>query len=336
MDHKEEEKVPARESVTSPPCPHRPVLLFAGQGSQDSGMGRDIAENNTEAMALWKKAEAASGLSLREIYWEGDEAAMSDTRALQPALTVVACNLWSSLAQKTDLKPLACAGHSLGEFAALAAAGVLSPEDAVELTAVRGKLMAEADPDEKGAMAAIVKLPEAEVLQIVEECKTETGAMLVAANFNTPEQIVVSGAKEAIDLACQKAKGRKGRSVRLRVNGAFHSPMMEWANEKLAAIIEKMKWRDPAFPVYCNADASPALTGAEARTNILRQMVSPVHWVDIIRNLYVAGARWWLEISPRAVLGKMVGPSMAGLAGQCENMRIELLSSLNNIINITT
>lgn len=333
MNHPDDGNLPASEQAMKPACPQRPVLLFAGQGAQEAGMGRDIAESNPAAMELWKKAETASNLPLREIYWEGDETAMSDTRALQPALTVVACNLWNSLAQKSSLQPLAAAGHSLGEFAALAAAGVISPEAAVEITALRGKLMAEADPEQKGAMAAIVKLPAEKILEIVQECRDETAEMLVAANFNTPEQTVVSGTKAAIDLACKKARAFKGRSVPLRVSGAFHSPMMQQANEKLAAIITKIKWRDPAFPVYCNVDAAAALTGGQAREKILSQMVSAVRWVQTIRNLYRAGARWWLEISPRAVLGKMAGSIVAD---QSEDMRIDLLNSLNGLEKITS
>lgn len=331
MNHPQEEKLPANELAMKPACPQRPVLLFAGQGSQKAGMGRDNAESDPAAMALWKRAEAASSLPLREIYWEGDETAMSDTRALQPALTVAACNLWNGLARKTSIRPLACAGHSLGEFGALAAAGVISPEDAVDITALRGKLMAEADPEQKGAMAAIVKLPAKAVLEIVEECRAETGAMLVAANFNTPLQTVISGAKAAIELACNKAKALKGRSVPLRVSGAFHSQMMAQANEELAAIITKIKWNDPAFPVYCNVDASPVQIGREAREKILSQMVSPVRWLQTLQNLYAAGARWWLEISPQPVLGKMVATTFAD---QSEDMRIELCNSQNDIDNM--
>lgn len=331
MSYQEEENLSAAGLTMKSGCPQRPVLLFSGQGSQEKGMGRDLAENSPEAMELWKKAEAASKLPLREIFWEGDEVAMSDTRALQPALAVVACNLWKSLAQKINIQPLACAGHSLGEFGALVAAGVISPQEAVEITAARGKLMAEADPDEKGAMAAIVKLQSEDILKIVEQCRAETGAMLVAANFNTPEQTVVSGAKAAVELACKKAKTLKGRSVPLRVSGAFHSPMMQEANEKLAAILTRIKWRDPLFPVYCNVDATPVLTGGQAREKIIGQMISPVCWRATIRNLYAAGGRWWLEISPRAVLGKMVLPN---LAEQPEPMRIDLFSSLNDMDKI--
>lgn len=310
----------------------RPALLFSGQGAQENGMGKDVAEAEPEAMQLWKDAEAISGLPLREIYWEGDEAAMSDTRALQPALTVTNYNLWRAHSRKANLKPVACAGHSLGEFCALAAAGVLSPASALELTSLRGRLMSEADPEGKGVMAAIVKLEENEVSEIVKEAGEETGELIIAANYNTPQQVVVSGTKRAVETAAKKAKSRKGRSVLLKVSGAFHSPLMEEANRLLAPLIEKLEWRDPAFPVYCNIDGSPVYKGADAKKKILQQMTSPVQWVSLVRNLYLTGVRWWMEISPRAVLGKMIGPSLAGIAGQCDTLRIELLNSFKNII----
>lgn len=314
------------------PCHERPVLLFSGQGSQEQDMGRELAEADSRAMALWEQAEQISGLPLRSIYWEGDAAAMSGTRALQPALTAVNINLWRAMEREHPCRPLGCAGHSLGEFAALAASGVLSDEDALRITALRGQLMADADPDGLGGMAAIVKLSAQDVEAIVAEAARETGALLVAANYNTPEQTVVSGAREAVALAVKKAKARKGRGVELKVSGAFHSPLMAKANEKLAPLLEKLRWRDPAFPVYMNATGKAATSGEDAKRNMLRQMVSPVYWVELLRSLYYAGARWYVEISPKAVLGKMVGPSMAGIAAQCETLRVDLVHSLNSIL----
>lgn len=312
----------------------RPALLFSGQGAQEAGMGRDLAEADADAMAFWKDAEKISGLPLREIYWEGDEAAMSDTRALQPALTTANLNLWHAFNRKHGgITPAACAGHSVGEFSALAAAGVISPKSALEITSLRGRLMAEADPSGVGGMAALVKLDDKQVLEIVEETAGETGELIIAANFNTPTQTVVSGTKNAISVACQKARGRKGRGVELKVSGAFHSPMMEEANRELHPLLEKTAWSNPRFPVYANVDAKPVLDAESAKKSVWRQMISPVYWVDLIRNLYLAGVRWWMEISPRAVLGKMVGPSLAGLAGQCDDLRVDLLNSLTSVLN---
>lgn len=311
----------------------KPAVLFSGQGAQKPGMGRALAENRPWAMDYWKQAEKISNLPLREIYWEGDQGAMSDTRALQPALTVVNFNMWREFEASSGIIPAAVAGHSLGEFAALAAARVLDPLAVLQITSLRGRLMAEADPCGAGTMAAIVKLDENTVETIVREAASESGELVVAANYNTPQQIVISGAKNAVNLAISKARALKGRGIELKVSGAFHSPMMEEANRELAPLLEKTEWRDPRFPVYANADAQPAHTGEKAKKSILRQMVSPVFWVNLVRSLYLAGVRWWMEISPRAVLGKMLGPSIAGISGYLNDLRIELLDSFSSIVN---
>ena len=298
------------------------ALLFPGQGSQEAGMGRSLAESHTEAMQLWKQAERISGLPLREIYWDGDDAAMSDTRALQPALTVVNLNLWRVVAEKTS--PMGAAGHSLGEFSALAAAQVLSLETVLEITSLRGRLMAEADPDGKGSMAALLKLDEDTVAAIVREAADESGLPLLVANYNTPAQLVISGAREAVALACKKAKERRGRGMELKVSGAFHSPMMAEANKELALLLRRAVWQKPRFPVYSNVDGLPAHDGESLREKCLLQMVSSVRWVETLRQLYADGARTWLELGPKAVLGKMVSPCLSGMAD--DNMRVELVN----------
>lgn len=300
------------------------VLLFPGQGSQESGMGRDLAETSSDAMNLWKQAERISGLPLREIYWEGDDTAMSDTRALQPALTVVNLNLWSAVAARANV--CGAAGHSLGEFSAMAAAGVLSAESALELTALRGRLMAEADPDGKGGMAALLKLDQPAIEEIVAETVAQCGELLLVANYNTPGQLVISGAKAAVALACQKAKERKGRGLELKVSGAFHSPMMAEANKELAPLLRKAVWSKPKFPVYCNAHGKAVTDGESARESLLVQMTSSVQWIETVRNQYADGARRWLELGPKAVLGKMVAPCLAGTA-KAEDLAIELVNN---------
>ncbi|MBQ7617272.1 MAG: ACP S-malonyltransferase, partial [Desulfovibrio sp.] len=223
------------------------ILLFPGQGSQTAGMGRALAEAKSWAMDFWKLGEKISGLPLREIYWEGDEAAMSNTRALQPALTVVNCNLYEAVRSKVSA--VGAAGHSLGEFCALVAAHVLEAKDALSLTSLRGRLMAEADPKGDGGMLAVVKLDSSVVLEIVEEVKAELSSVLVAANFNTPFQTVLSGDKKALELAQSKVKARKGRAIALKVSGAFHSPLMAEANAEFGKILEKVTWHDASFPV---------------------------------------------------------------------------------------
>ena len=288
------------------------ILLFPGQGSQLPGMGRDVAEAMPDAMALWKRAEHISGLPLREIFWDGDEQAMSDTRALQPALTVVNLSLWNALAGRVH--PCGTAGHSLGEFCSLAAANVLSPDTVLELTTLRGRLMAEADPEGKGAMAAILKLDLSAVEALIDEASASTGELLRIANYNTPGQFVVSGTKTAVAEAGRLAKERKGRAVELKVSGAFHSPMMAEANRELAPLLRKAVWNRPKFPVYCNAHGLALNDGESIREAVLVQMTSSVQWIDTLRHQYTDGARYWLELGPKAVLGKMVGACLSGLA----------------------
>lgn len=310
----------------------RPVLLFSGQGTQTIGMGRDLAETDPDAMELWKEGERLSALPLREIYWDGNEDDINDTRAVQPALTITNINLWRTLSQRHSVNPLAVAGHSLGEFAALAAAKVLPVREVLEAVALRGRLMAEADPQGLGAMAAIVKLETPQVEAIVSEI-SEGGELLVAANYNTPTQTVISGTKKAISEACKKAREQKGRSVELQVSGAFHSPLMEDANREFHKLLDKLSWHKPEIPIYSNVTGQASTDEKKVKESIWKQMISPVFWVNLIRNLYLAGARWWMEISPRAVLGKMLGPSVAGLVGHCDAWRVDLINSLSSILN---
>lgn len=304
------------------------ALLFPGQGSQESGMGRALAEADTEAMQLWKQAEHISGLPLREIYWEGDEVAMSDTRALQPALTVVNLNLWRLMAGRVT--PMGAAGHSLGEFSALVAAQSLSPKTVLEITSLRGRLMAEADPDGKGSMAALLKLDESQVQSIVDETVAESNQSLLIANHNTPVQFVISGVREAVMLACQKAKNQKGRGMELKVSGAFHSPMMAEANKELAPLLQKAIWQKPRFPIYCNLDGQPTNDGESLKEKCLQQMISPVRWIETVRKLYADGTRCWIEIGPKAVLSKMVAPCLKAVAPSDESIRVELVNDITS------
>lgn len=303
----------------------RPVLLFAGQGCQETGMGRQAAEASREAMELWKLGERASGLALREIFWDGAGPDLSDTRALQPALTITHVNAWRMLAP--HVRPLAAAGHSLGEFAALAAAGVISARAAVEISAERGRLMADADPEGRGAMAALVRMDEEGVERVLAEALQSGAGRIVMANYNSPAQHVVSGDAGAVEAACRLAKSRGGRGVRLKVSGAFHSPLMAGANRRLADTLDKFQWKDPLFPVFANVDGRPSSSGAQARRAIGEQMVSSVRWADTVRNIHEAGGRWWIEISPRAVLGKMLAETLPGPLADEAGPRIDLFNS---------
>ena len=304
-------------------------LLFPGQGAQTVGMGRDAADAIPEAMELWKKAEKASGLPLREICWEGDESAMSDTRALQPALTAACLSLWLAMADR--VRPLACAGHSLGEYSALAVSGVLDVDSCLELVSLRGRLMAECDPDGRGAMAAIVKLPLEKVVELVDKARAETGQTILVANHNTPAQYVVSGEKEAVELVGQLAKEMKGRAMPLAVSGAFHSPLMGRAAEELSRHMAKYVWRRPKCPVYSNVTASALEEGESVREAMLAQMTSPVRWIEIMRAEAASGLVDFIEVGPKAVLSKMVDRCLEGMGVETRAQAVTTLDGARGL-----
>ena len=281
------------------------AVLFPGQGSQEPGMGRDLADASREAMELWKKAEKASGAPLRDIYWDSaDETAMAQTRFLQPALTVVNLNLWAHMADR--LSPAAMAGHSLGEFSALAASGALSVNRTLEAVSLRGRLMAEADPDGRGAMAALLKLTQGQVEEVAAEAAKTTGELCIVANYNSPAQYVISGAVAAVEAASGMVKEFKGRAIRLPVSGAFHSPLMDEAAAELASFLKKIDWNKPRIPVYCNVTAAPVAEADVLCGIMCRQMTSSVRWIETIANQYAVGVRDFVEIGPKGVLTKLL------------------------------
>lgn len=297
------------------------AFLFPGQGSQELNMGRDLAEADASAMDLWAFAEKRSGIKLREIYWGPADAApapeMADTKALQPALSVVNVNLWLAAKQKAPaaVQPVASAGHSLGEFAALAAAGALEVEDVVAAVCERGKLMAGAGPSSGSSghgMAAIVKLPLATVEAIVDKAAKQSGAFLRIANHNSPAQFVISGEKPALDAAAALVKEAKGRAVPLAVSGAFHSPLMSEPANAFAKIISDLRWKTPAFPVCMNVSGRLESDPGMLKTLLTAQMTSSVLWTDSMQSLYAAGARRFVELGPKGVLTKLAPQNLEG------------------------
>jgi len=289
------------------------AFLFPGQGSQELNMGRDVAEAQSAAMDLWKFAEKYSGIKLREIYWGAPAAApapeMADTRALQPALTVVNLSLWLAVKDKTAV---AAAGHSLGEFAALAAAGVLSVEDTIKAVCERGKLMAGAGKEGHG-MAAVVKLSLATVEQIVDKAAKQSGAFLRIANHNSPAQHVLSGEKPALDAASALVKEAKGRAVPLAVSGAFHSPLMSEPANVFAKILDDLRWQSAQFPVCMNVTGLLERDPGILKALLTAQMTSSVFWTTTMQSLYSARARRFVELGPKSVLTKLVGQNLKGV-----------------------
>ncbi|MDR2799765.1 MAG: ACP S-malonyltransferase [Desulfovibrio sp.] len=291
------------------------AVLFPGQGAQEAGMGRLCAENDGEIMELWKKAERISGLPLRAIYWDGDGAETAKTINVQPALTVFNLALWMKASGR--FHPEATAGHSLGEYSALAAAGVLSFESVLKLVSLRGRLMHEADSEGKGTMAAVLRLDLSQVERCVAEAAQASAETLVIAHNKTPTHFVASGTHAAIGVLQEKIREHRGRLLPLSVSGAFHSPLMSEAALEFAKALDglpKTSWSVARFPVYCNADPRPATDPGRIRELLKKQILSPVYWIDTIRRQWADGCTTFVELSPKEILGKMVGAVLAEVA----------------------
>jgi [acyl-carrier-protein] S-malonyltransferase len=285
-------------------------------------MGRDVAERHDWARELWELAEKESGLALREIYWEGEAADMADTRALQPALTVADMSLY--LAARDRLSPMGVAGHSLGEYPALFAAGVLGEQDVLRAVCLRGRLMAECgapkEPAQTGeesghGMAAVVKLPRERVEELVAAAAASAGGVLVVANYNAPAQTVVSGEAAPLAALAEAVKAAKGRAIPLAVSGAFHSPLIREAADEFAALLRGLSWSAPSVPVFFDATARPEADPARILEIMATQMTSSVRWVEIMAGLYEAGARTFVELGPGNVLAKLAGQNLNGRDG---------------------
>lgn len=272
------------------------AYVFPGQGAQFTGMGKDLYENNETAKALFEKANEILGFRITDIMFEGSAEDLKQTKVTQPAVF-----LHSVILAKTmpDFAPEMVAGHSLGEFSALVANGTLSFEDGLRLVSKRALAMQKACEIAPSTMAAVLNLDD----KTVEELCEATPGVVVAANYNCPGQLVISGEYKAVEAACEKMKeaGAK-RALILPVGGGFHSPMMEPAREELAAAIEATTFSQPICPVYQNVTASAVNNPEEIKKNLIIQLTAPVKWTQSVQQMIADGAKSFTEVGPGKVL----------------------------------
>lgn len=277
------------------------AFIFPGQGAQFPGMGKALYEQSKEAKALFKKANSILGFKITEIMFEGEAADLKQTKVTQPAIFLHSVILAKCLG--ANFNPDMVAGHSLGEFSALVANKVLDFESGLNLVAQRAEAMQKACEISESTMAAVLGLDNA----IVEAVCSETEGVVVAANYNCPGQLVISGAIESIHNACEtlKEKGAR-RALVLPVGGAFHSPLMEPAREHLASAIENTVFKTPSCPIYQNATATAVVDSVEIKRNLIAQLTAPVKWAQSVEQMILDGAKNFTEVGPGNVLQGLV------------------------------
>jgi len=300
------------------------AMLFPGQGSQAVGMGKDFYDNDNNAHNLFDQADEILGRDLTKIIFEGPIEELTQTHNTQPALFVVEAAITSVLSAK-GITPVCAAGHSLGEYSALYAAGVISFADGLKLVAARGEAMAEAGRTNPGAMAAVLGMERDKIADVISTIKS---GIVVCANENAPEQTVISGEATAVNEACGllKSSGAK-RAMPLPVSGAFHSPLMKPAAEKLTAALESVTFSAPSCPIIANVTAKPETDPALLKDLLVKQLVSPVRWVDSMNALSELSPPHCAEIGPGSVL--------KGLAKKCvPEMNILSCDGVNNLYSM--